>query len=149
MLNHCDRYLFRLLNVNQLTCTFIFIFVYFFKGMFLQVWPTASTNLSIDGNITEGEIIFIPYKKILIVPATTIHGGGFRTTTFVEEPGRCGNLRFHLYLAASATTGTGTGATLPAHQTNKYTEPHDKTKELSRRYVDSKYMQVLLQNLFV
>ncbi|OEU16171.1 hypothetical protein FRACYDRAFT_268903 [Fragilariopsis cylindrus CCMP1102] len=123
------------------------------EGMFLQIWPTASTNLSIDGNIIEGEIIFIPYKKILIVPATTIHGGGFRTTTFVEEPGRCGNLRFHLYLAASATTGTGTsagtGATLPAHQTNKYTEPHDKTKELSRRYVDSKYMQVLLQSLFV
>ena len=119
--------------------------------MFLQIWPTASTNLSIDGNIIEGEIIFIPYKRILIVPATTIHGGGFRTTTFVEEPGRCGNLRFHLYIAASATTGTGTGtgATLPAHQTNKYTEPHDRTKELSRRYVDSKHMQVLLQNLFV
>jgi hypothetical protein len=141
------------MSINLLTRTIIFYLYLLFKGMFLQIWPTASTNLSIDGKIIEGEIIFIPCKKILIVPATTIHGGGFRTTTFVEEPGRCGNLRFHLYIAASASAtksaGTGTGATLPAHQTNKYTEPHDKTKELSRRYVDSKHMQVLLQNLFV
>jgi len=117
--------------------------------MFLQIWPTASPfqNRSIE---IEGQIIFIPYGKILIVPASTIHGGGFRTTTVLGGESRSkrkplsagGNLRFHLYIATNQTS-------LPVHQTNKYTEPCDKTKELSRRYVDSKHMQVLLDTLFV
>ena len=120
------------------------------EGMFLQIWPTASPSQDRSIEI-EGQIIFIPHGKLLIVPASTIHGGGFRTTALEEKgdhgnkhvnSGRSGNLRFHLYIATNR-------ASLPAHQTNKYTEPCDRTKELSRRYVDSKHMQVLLDNLFV
>lgn len=117
------------------------------EGMFLQIWPTVAP--SEDPSIkVEGQIIFIPHGKLLTIPASTIHGGGFRTTEFQEgnDPsgngGRNGNLRFHLYIATN-------GSSLPAHQTNKYTEPHDRTKELSRRYVDSKHMNVLLENFFV
>ena len=108
-------------------------------GMLLQIWPTASSS---DPSVrVEGEIIFIPFGKILVVPASTIHGGGFRTSSH-EEAGLYGNLRFHLYVATEDTT-------LPVHQSNKYTEPHDKTKELSRRYVDSKHMPALMEGLFV
>jgi len=120
------------------------------EGMFLQIWPTIgpSENPPIE---VEGQIIFIPHGKLLTIPASTIHGGGFRTTELREKndnnsqsgnSGRSGNLRFHLYIATNQ-------ASLPAHQTNKYTEPCDKTKELSRRYVDSKHMKVLLQSFFV
>lgn len=105
-------------------------------GMFLQVWPTVDKAKAV-----EGQIIFIPHGKLLTVPASTIHGGGFRTTCHQASTTR-GNLRFHLYIATHE-------ATLPAHQTNKYTEPADRTKELSRRYVDSKHMGVLLEHLFV
>lgn len=116
------------------------------EGMFLQMWPTRASNQENGSSIKiEGEIIFIPYKKILIVPANTIHGGGFRTTSH-EEPGRRGNLRFHLYIATNTISGKHR---LPEHQTNKYTEQNDKTKELSRRYIDSKHMQTLLQEFFV
>lgn len=66
-----------------------------------------------------GEIIFVPYGKLLILPAHTIHGGGYRTTPL--DAGTNGNLRFHLYVARNQ-------ASLPEHQTNKYTEPSDKSK---------------------
>lgn len=120
------------------------------EGMFLQIWPTVgpSEDPSIE---VEGQIIFIPHGKLLTIPASTIHGGGFRTTelrdknVFNSQRGSGddgGNLRFHLYIATNQIS-------LPAHQTNKYTEPRDRTKELSRRYVDSKHMKTLLQNFFV
>jgi len=147
------------------------------EGMFLQIWPHAagsgsgtmpgSSQAAADRSTeklhaVEGEIVFIPYGKLLIVPASTIHGGGFRTTPLPMPLGReeidaaaaadrssssnntgsGGNLRFHLYIATK-------DASLPAHQTNKYTERFDKTKELSRRYVDSKHMQILLESFFV
>jgi hypothetical protein len=108
-------------------------------GMFLQIWQTTrSCHPTVR---IEGEIIFIPYGKILVVPASTIHGGGFRTSSH-EEAGLYGNLRFHLYVATKE-------AKLPVHQSNKYTEPNDKTKELSRRYVNSRYMPALMEKLFV
>jgi len=77
------------------------------EGMFLQIWPTAdpSQDRSIE---IEGQILFIPHGKLLTIPASTIHGGGFRTT---GNNDRSGNLRFHLYIATNQ-------ATLPAHQTN-------------------------------
>mmetsp|Transcript_26169 Transcript_26169/g.61479 ORF Transcript_26169/g.61479 Transcript_26169/m.61479 type:complete len:335 (+) Transcript_26169:158-1162(+) len=113
------------------------------EGVFLQIWPTADPSQDTSIEI-EGEIIFIPYGKLLTVPANTIHGGGFRTTELCSNINgdRRGNLRFHLYIATSE-------ASLPRHQTNKYTEPCDKTKELSRRYVDSKSMEILLESFFV
>lgn len=113
------------------------------EGMFLQVWPTADPSQ--DPSIAiEGQIIFIPHGKLLTIPASTIHGGGFRTTELrgSSNGGKRGNLRFHLYIATNQ-------ASLPAHQQNKYTEPCDRTKELSRRYVDSKHMKILLENFFV
>jgi hypothetical protein len=105
------------------------------EGMFLQVWQRDDTSRE----QIEGEVIFVPFGKLLVVPAKTIHGGGFRTNV---DAAVVGNLRFHLYLALKSTQ-------LPSHQTNKYTEPNDKTKELSRRYVDSPRMPDLLNYLFV
>jgi hypothetical protein len=137
------------------------------EGMFLQVWPRQD-----DPCVSEipGHLVFIPLGKLLVLPASTIHGGGFRTTPlyipaededfsssssssscFQQDDNHTtnftyqenGNLRFHLYMAR------GTTHRLPTHQTNKYTEPHDKRRELCERYVDAPYMQVLQQHLFV
>jgi hypothetical protein len=108
-------------------------------GMFLQVWPTSANQEC--KKVVEGQMIYIPFGKILVLPASTIHGGGFRTSS-MEEAGLYGNLRFHLYIATDH-------ATLPAHQSNKYTERHDQTRELSRRYIDSRHMTTLMQCLFV
>jgi hypothetical protein len=66
-----------------------------------------------------GQIVYVPYGKLLILPAHTIHGGGYRTTPL--DAGTNGNLRFHLYVARNQ-------ACLPVHQTNKYTEPNNKGK---------------------
>lgn len=108
------------------------------EGMFLQVWPRNDTADEI-----QGQVICIPYGKLLILPSRTFHGGGFRTTIETKGcRGGGGNLRFHLYLAHHDTT-------LPTHQTNKYTEPNDRTKELERRYVDSWHMPDLRNYLFV
>mmetsp|Transcript_5338 Transcript_5338/g.11021 ORF Transcript_5338/g.11021 Transcript_5338/m.11021 type:complete len:313 (+) Transcript_5338:183-1121(+) len=106
------------------------------EGMFLQVWPTVEYD---PEQKVEGQLIFIPKGTLLTVPASTIHGGGFRTTN--NDVAR-GNLRFHLYIATNS-------AQLPAHQTNKYTEPNDRRKELSRRCVDSKLIDTLMENFFV
>jgi hypothetical protein len=100
-------------------------------GMFLQVWPTAPQETT----TVPGQIIYIPFGKLLVLPASTIHGGGFRTAHH-------GNLRFHLYLAQNESK-------LPDYQTNKYTEPHDKGSELCDRYVDAPFMQELLDYLFI
>lgn len=98
------------------------------EGMFLQVWPRND-----EANLVMGELVFIPYGLMLVLPASTIHGGGFRTT----ESGEQGNLRFHLYFIR------GRGGKLPTHQTNKYTEPHDKRRELCERYVDNHHLTLL------
>ena len=106
---------------------------------------TSSTSTS---STIPGRVIFIPYGKLLVLPAHTIHGGGFRTTPITTtnqqqyQEEEDGNLRFHLYIARNQ-------AKLPQHQTNKYTEPNDKSKELSYRYVDSPLMNELLDCLFV
>lgn len=107
------------------------------QGMFLQVWPRKDRRV----DEIEGQLIFIPYGKLLVLPASTIHGGGFRTAPTAD--GVNGNLRFHLYMARGKTTN------LPVHQTNKYTEPHDRTRELCERYVDAPHMEVLQRHLFV
>ena len=108
-------------------------------GMYLQVWPRSADDTSMKQNIC-GEVLFIPFGRLLILPAETIHAGGFRTTPLAsEEPG---NLRFHLYLARGSDT-------LPKHQTNKYTEPRDKGKELCERYVDAASVDVLRKHFFV
>lgn len=104
-------------------------------GMFLQIWPRID-----DPNITvHGEIIYIPYGKLLTVSSSTIHGGGFRTTL---DGFQHGNLRSHLYISKG-------NSYLGQFQTNKYTEPFDRSKELSERYVDSPILQELVDIFFV
>jgi hypothetical protein len=104
------------------------------EGMFLQVWPRND-----DADRVMGELVFIPYGRLLVLPASTIHGGGFRTTPSGDQ----GNLRFHLYFVR------GRGGKLPTHQTNKYTEPHDKRRELCERYIDNHHVVLLQECLFV
>lgn len=113
-------------------------------GMFLQVWKRDD---NLNRRSIDGEIIFIPFGKVLSLPATTIHGGGFRSTLPVPvtttRQNQHGNLRFHLYMANNDTK-------LSKNQTtNKYTEPNDKRKELADRYVDSPVMNDLIECLFV
>ncbi len=105
-------------------------------GMFLQVWSRIDDR-TVE-NI-EGEVIYIPYGKLLTLPSGTIHGGGFRSTT---NPSDHGNLRAHLYISRNKKS-------LPDFQTNKYTEPGDKRRELCERYVDCSSMQEMIQRLFV
>jgi hypothetical protein len=105
------------------------------EGMFLQIWPRND-----DAEVTvQGEIIYIPYGKLLTVSPGTIHGGGFRTTL---DCFKHGNLRSHLYISKGNTH-------LGRFQTNKYTEPFDRSKELSERYVDSPILQELVDSFFV
>lgn len=99
------------------------------EGAFIQLWSDENQ----DKNV--GTVVFIPYGKMLIVPSRTIHGGGFK-----RGPG--GNLRFHLYLAV------GDHCQLPKHQTNKYTEEQDRSKELCDRFVDSPGLDSLLGTFF-
>jgi hypothetical protein len=110
-------------------------------GMFLQVWPRCPDRND-TSTVIEGRIVFIPYGNLLLLPANTIHAGGFRTTPLEDECGPYGNLRFHLYIARD-------GKKLPEHQTNKYTEPSDRGKELCERYVDSPYLSDLIDGFFV
>lgn len=104
-------------------------------GMFLQIWPRND-----DTEVTvHGEIVYIPYGKLLTVSPDTIHGGGFRTTV---DGFKHGNLRSHLYISKG-------NAHLGRFQTNKYTEPFDRSKELSERYIDSPVLQELVDTFFV
>jgi len=104
-------------------------------GMFLQMWQRND-----DVNVTvEGELIYIPFGRLLILSSKTIHGGGFRTTRNLSRPG---NLRAHLYIAKNK-------ANLSITQTNKYTEPGDKRHELSERYVNCPKMEKIVDLLFV
>lgn len=103
-------------------------------GMFLQLWPRVD---DISRSVI-GEVIFIPYGKLLTVPSGTIHGGGFRTSS---EYTPHGNLRSHIYISKEQ-------AHLGRFQTNKYTEPHDPSRELSERYIDCQSMPELTRYLF-
>ena len=53
------------------------------SGMFLQVWPAEKQP---------GQLVFIPYRQILLVPANTVHGGGFLGSRFSDD------LRLHFYV---------------------------------------------------
>ena len=144
--------------------------------MFLQVWQRQDDHCVVSE--IQGELIFIPLGKMLVLPASTIHGGGFRTSPLkkddedesvdhdstgsnsysalfqdrdehyderehatMDNPN--GNLRFHVYMARGATRR------LPTHQTNTYTEPTDKRRELCERYVNAPHMKTLLKYFFV
>jgi hypothetical protein len=101
-------------------------------GMFIQLWDHGDKY---DTDCEhEGILVFIPYGKLLIVPSYTVHGGGFKSSVN-------GNLRFHLYISTD-------GCELPKHVTNKYTEKHDKGKELCDRFVNARNINTLSGLIF-
>jgi hypothetical protein len=61
------------------------VFIAFFPltvaGMWLQLWDGPG----------KGTLVFCPYRKILVLPGNTMHGGGFMSD-------KSGNLRGHLYI---------------------------------------------------
>lgn len=57
----------------------------------------------------------------------------------MNEPG---NLRAHLYIAKNDTR-------LQMTQSNKYTEPNDKGKELCERYLNAEHMDTVVKYMFV
>ena len=57
-------------------------------GCFIRVFPGFDPN---DAQTYRGRLVFIPYRRILILPAQTLHAGGFRTSGV-------GNPRMHFYL---------------------------------------------------
>ena len=123
------------------------LFIAFFpltrEGTFLQLWD-RSEAVSNTG-IVRGTVVLIPYGKMLIVPAHTIHGGGFKR-------GESGNLRFHLYielqdkLTDDATDDEHDDMLL--HPMNKYVEEHDCRRELCERFVDADGLDQLLGVFF-
>lgn len=66
-------------------------------GMFLQVWKTEG----------EGTVLYIPFGSLLILPASTMHAGGYCSRA------RSGNLRLHFYFYLN-------GVTAPISNTNVY-----------------------------
>jgi hypothetical protein len=109
------------------------LFIGFFplteEGMFLQFWENNEPK-----EAETGKVIYVPPGKLFIVPADTVHGGGFKTSD-------AGNPRFHLYIASQ-------GKSLPEHQQNKYTEEHDRTKELCDRLTDAPRLPDLIELIF-
>ena len=58
------------------------------SGCHLQVWKPVDNQHA----TRHGEVLFIPYGCILILPGSTIHGGGFLSN------GDTRDLRLHFYI---------------------------------------------------
>jgi len=118
------------------------LFIGFFplskEGMFLQLWDDCNNNKDDTKESTNdsnnGRIIFIPLGKFLVIPSDTIHGGGFKV-------GDGGNPRFHMYIASDESV-------LPQFQNNRYTEKHDRSKELCDRFKNSPKLESLIGDFF-
>jgi hypothetical protein len=112
------------------------------EGTYLQLWNRDEADYATSPTV-HGTVVYIPYGKMLIVPADTIHGGGFRR-------GDTGNLRFHLYieLQDEALNEENKEADLLIHPMNKYTEEHDRGLELCERFVDAQGLDHLLGVFF-
>jgi hypothetical protein len=76
----------RLLLGSPLGERFIAFFPLKESGMFVQMWDRTTSN-------AEGKVVFIPIGSLYVVPAGTVHGGGFKT--FGPDNGRG-----HLYIWA-------------------------------------------------
>jgi len=61
-------------------------------GSYLQVWPIREER-------SPGEVIFIPFGVLLILPGDTIHGGGFQSCFMSLD------LRLHLYIFVNSSGG--------------------------------------------
>jgi len=106
------------------------LFIGFFpltsEGTFLQIWTSDFV----------GRLVFIPYGWFLIVPATTVHGGGFRS-------GECGNPRCHMYIYVGSA-----GCNIEhknTYMTN--TEPKDR-QVLSNLYQDCEAVHHMFHSIF-
>jgi hypothetical protein len=53
------------------------------NGMYLEVWPMNDPQPSTKQH--HGELIFIPLGVLLLLPATTVHGGGDESTATADE----------------------------------------------------------------
>lgn len=123
-------------------------------GAYLQLWQKEEKKLIDDRNEeiqrdeVEGTVVYIPYGQMLLLPSDTIHGGGFKR-------GEGGNLRFHLYIALDEDEEDEgedkekkDGINLLDHPMNKYTEEHDRRRELCERYVNAPGLDSLLGVFF-
>ena len=115
------------------------------EGAFLQLWQDPMKDNCKDGRLVEGTVVYIPKGKMFLVPSDTIHGGGFKR-------GSGGNLRFHLYIALEENDAgveeEEKDISLLHHPMNKYTEEHDRRRELCERFVDAKNLESLLGKFF-
>ncbi|KAL3789056.1 hypothetical protein ACHAWO_004613 [Cyclotella atomus] len=109
------------------------------EGTFLQLWDNSDHDN--NAQTVEGKVVFIPFGRMLIVPADTIHGGGFKK-------GEAGNLRFHLYIELMDDDNHAEDDALLLHPMNKYTEENDRSRELCERFVDADGFDHLLGVFF-
>ncbi|KAL7514546.1 hypothetical protein ACHAXN_013345 [Cyclotella atomus] len=109
------------------------------EGTFLQLWDNSDHDN--NAQTVEGKVVFIPFGRMLIVPADTIHGGGFKK-------GKTGNLRFHLYIELMDDDNHAEDDALLLHPMNKYTEENDRSRELCERFVDADGFDHLLGVFF-
>ena len=70
-------------------------------GMFLQIWPWEDER---------GVVVFVPHGKLLLMPGSVLHGGGFLTCSIRH------NLRMHFYIYL------GKSASRNIQQANEYSE---------------------------
>eukprot|EP00970_Alexandrium_tamarense_P002096 scaffold283_cov194-Alexandrium_tamarense.AAC.9 len=112
------------------------------EGTFLQLWKATTKDDYDDSTTVEGTVVYVPYGKMLIVPSDTIHGGGFKR-------GCTGNLRFHLYIELLEDDNEAfQQGELLNHPMNRYTEEHDRRRELCERFVDANGLDRLLGVFF-
>ena len=111
------------------------------EGAFLQLWDKPKEND--NSTIVNGTVVHIPLGKMLVVPADTIHGGGFKR-------GSTGNLRFHLYIEIhdEIDEEEKVADDLLLHPMNKYTEENDRSRELCERFVDAEGLENLIGVFF-
>lgn len=60
-------------------------------GQFLQLWEK-----SVNGENSRGQVVFIPKGQMVLVPGSTIHGGGFRAD--VRSDNIHAHMRLHFYV---------------------------------------------------
>lgn len=108
------------------------------EGTFLQLWDRTKAERTVKGTV-----VYIPHGKMLILPANTIHGGGFKK-------GKSGNLRFHLYIELQNEISAKEieKADVLNHPVNKYTEEHDCRRELCDRFIDADGLEHLVDIFF-
>jgi hypothetical protein len=123
------------------------------NGMYLEVWPVH--NLCPGMKKIQGEIIFIPLGSLLVLPATTIHGGGMKaplppTTTDSVVDQSHGVIhqhpRFHFYVFPTRDEAEYSGANLfdmPSEMRLKLGTDH---LEFSDLFVHSPELQYTAEN---